>query len=164
MAVNIAYKSSGREAGGPQSATNRLRSQDRSGRSPGRWARSRGDLLRAALLVGPDGTWFEISGRRIELGRRKILTRLLEALVVARLQRPGAAIPQPELFAAGWPGEHIDPASACNRTYVAINTLRKQGLRDVLLTTEGGYLLDPGVHVRRADESGCCALPLSAVG
>jgi hypothetical protein len=34
---------------------------------------------------------------------------------------------------------------------VAISTLRKMGLRDVLRTEEAGYCIDPGYDVQRSD-------------
>ncbi len=48
-----------------------------------------------------------------------------------------------QLLQAAWPDETIQPASAANRLYVALATLRKQGLKRLLLTEEEGYLLDP---------------------
>jgi hypothetical protein len=34
-----------------------------------------------------------------------------------------------------------------------MTTLRRLGLREVLVRTEHGYLFDPGVPIRRIDES-----------
>jgi hypothetical protein len=48
---------------------------------------------------------------------------------------------------AGWPGERIGADAAANRVRVALTTLRKLGLRDVIKTGQGGYLLDPAMAV-----------------
>ena len=52
------------------------------------------------------------------------------------------------LQSAGWPGERMHPEAASNRVYVAITTLRKLGLKPVLVRRDDGYLLDPEVTVR----------------
>jgi hypothetical protein len=69
---------------------------------------------------------------------------VLAALVAAR--KGGEPLVRGDaLLAAGWPGERILPDAATNRLYVAIATLRKLGLRDVLVRFDEGYRLDPGV-------------------
>ena len=37
--------------------------------------------------------------------------------------------------------------AGASRVYVALGTLRKLGLRDVILSRDGGYLLDPRVKI-----------------
>ena len=108
-----------------------------------------------ALIVEPGARAYLIpQGQRCELGRKMLLRRLLEALVIGRLERPGRALTPEELLAAGWPDEpHIQPDAARNRLRVAIRRLRDSGLEGLLLTDEqGGYLLDPDVPVERAPE------------
>ena len=55
------------------------------------------------------------------------------------------------LIACGWPGERIVAKSGASRVYVALSTLRKLGLRDLLLSRDDGYLLDAQVGVGFAD-------------
>jgi hypothetical protein len=55
-----------------------------------------------------------------------------------------------DLLAAGWPGERMRADAGAHRVRVAISTLRKMGLRDVLRTEEDGYRLDPCFEVVRA--------------
>jgi predicted ATPase len=102
-----------------------------------------------ALRVGRNCAWFEARGRpRAELARRGSLKRILAALVEAHRTRPDCALGRDALLAHGWPGERLLPEAAGTRLRVAIATLRSLGLRDVLLTREDGYLLDPRVEIR----------------
>ena len=39
----------------------------------------------------------------------------------------------------GWPSERIGADAALNRAYVALASLRKKGLRGLLVSGEGGY-------------------------
>ncbi len=47
-----------------------------------------------------------------------------------------------------WPEQTMLPQSRRARVQVAISTLRKMGLRDLLLRKRGGYFLDPATPVR----------------
>lgn len=98
-----------------------------------------------ALAVADDGTWFQLgTGRRVDLKRRGSLRKVLRALV----DRHGnGALDRERLFAFGWPGERLHPEAASKRLRVAIATLRTLGLREVLLTRDDGYLLDPSIEV-----------------
>jgi len=82
-----------------------------------------------------------------------VLHRLLVALLEVRLRSPGAGLELHTLLEAGWPGEQMSHASGANRVYVAIATLRKEGLADVLLKRPAGYLLDPTLPIE-VDASG----------
>ncbi len=73
------------------------------------------------------------------------MRRVFEGLLAERLDVPGEPLDLDALLAAGWPGERVLPEAASNRVYVAIATLRKLGLRSVLLSRELGCLLDPDV-------------------
>jgi tetratricopeptide (TPR) repeat protein len=104
----------------------------------------------AALRAAPDGSWFEIdASARVSLTQRETLRRLFAALL--ERWRPAPDAPEPldvdAMIEVGWPGERLEPQSAANRVYASIRLLRKLGLRDVLVTLDGGYALDPGVHV-----------------
>ncbi|HJL24898.1 MAG TPA: hypothetical protein RMH80_21845, partial [Polyangiaceae bacterium LLY-WYZ-15_(1-7)] len=103
------------------------------------------------LVVWPEGRAFLAPGadEPVKLPERSPLRRLLERLARWRLEAPGEALSIDELIEAGWPDEKIRADAALNRAYVAIASLRKKGLRDVLLTTGGGYALSAAVAVRR---------------
>ncbi len=106
------------------------------------------------LRVASDGQWFDAPGSgRVDLGRRFVLHRLLTALVELRLRSPGAGIDLHGLLEAGWPGERMSHASGANRVYVAVATLRKEGLGDVLLKRPAGYMLDPTLAIDVAEPS-----------
>ena len=55
------------------------------------------------------------------------------------------------LVSVGWPDERLTREAAANRLYVAIATLRRLGLRDILQSRDDGWLLDPRIPVIRAD-------------
>jgi hypothetical protein len=104
-----------------------------------------------ALLVGEAGAWFRPpNGARVGLERRKSLALLLDRLASERLARPGATLAGGALFAAAWPGEKAIASAASHRVRVAVATLRKMGLRDLLVTQADGYALDANVGVVRA--------------
>ncbi|MEM9075070.1 MAG: tetratricopeptide repeat protein, partial [Myxococcota bacterium] len=97
-----------------------------------------------ALWVGRGGAWFRMTpSPTVHLGNRTSARRLLVALAGA-----GEAMSTHDLFAAGWPGEHADRSSASNRVRVALTSLRKLGLSDVLERVEAGYRLRQGLRVR----------------
>jgi predicted ATPase len=105
-----------------------------------------------ALLVGPAGRWFRAPhGERIPLDQRRQLALLLDRLIAERLARPGAALAWDALLEAGWPGERVIAAAGAHRVRVALSTLRKLGLKDVLVTTPDGYLLAAEVQAQRVD-------------
>ena len=80
------------------------------------------------LVVARDGGGFGVDdGPWRGLGRRRVQRRLLLAL--ARARGPMTA---PELMAAGWPGERMQPAAARNRLHVALWRLRRAGIGDLL--------------------------------
>jgi predicted ATPase len=105
-----------------------------------------------ALVVGPSGLWFRPPRAKasVRLHRRRSLQRLVDELATHRLRAPGEALGIPHLIACGWPGERILPEAGTERVYTAIATLRKLGLRKLLLQRDDGYLLDPSVSLVRA--------------
>lgn len=103
-----------------------------------------------ALVVGEG--WFKPPrAARVDISSRRAPSALLRALSEARRKRPGASLSVDDLFAAGWPGERALPAAAASRVYVAISTLRKLGLKDLLIRDETGYRFDPNVPVVAGD-------------
>ncbi|MBX7191286.1 MAG: FHA domain-containing protein [Sandaracinaceae bacterium] len=90
--------------------------------------------------VARDGTWFATGeDEPVDLRTRFALSRILRALVSSHLSTPDATVSLDTLMAAGWPGEKLLADSGPNRVYVAIATLRRVGLRDVIERREGGY-------------------------
>jgi hypothetical protein len=100
------------------------------------------------IVVGRDAEWIEANGVRHRLATRRPLRRLLVALAEARCMRAGAALSVEQLLCLGWPGEDPLPEAGSNRVYVAIATLRKLGLGQLLQRWDGGYRLDPSVPCR----------------
>jgi len=95
----------------------------------------------AQRVVLPDG---EV----VDLSTRAVLWRLVEALAAARRERPPRPLSSHDLVEAGWPGEATTGASGLNRVKVSLSTLRKLGLRDVLVRVDDGYLFDPQIPLR----------------
>jgi predicted ATPase/predicted negative regulator of RcsB-dependent stress response len=87
-------------------------------------------------------------GSRQDLSTRIPLRRIVGALVALHRSEPGVALPDEALIEAAWPGERIAHEASMNRLKVALATLRKLGLRELMLRRAGGYLLDPAVKVR----------------
>jgi predicted ATPase len=88
-----------------------------------------------------------LDGALLELGKRPALRKIVAVLAERRIAAPGEAVSLDALVAAGWPGERIRADAAINRIHVALSTLRRLGLRDVLLTAEQGYVFDPAIGV-----------------
>ena len=102
----------------------------------------------ADLRVHAEGHWFAYGGDPVDLRERTVLRRLLARLAEQRRDTPGAVVPAESLIGAGWPAEKMSHASAKNRLKVHVAALRDLGLRGVLLSSDGGYLLDPGVPIQ----------------
>ena len=79
------------------------------------------------------------------------MRRILDALVDRRLTAPGTTLTADALVALGWPDEKIQYEAGLRRARMAIVGLRNLGLRDLLLTRDDGYLLDPSVPLARSD-------------
>ena len=101
-----------------------------------------------ALVVDEhDQTVHLPDGRVVDLSRRGPPWRILRCLARRRIAAPGKGQPVASLIAEAWPGESLLPESGTNRAYVAVATLRKAGLRDLLVRSDDGYLLRPEVEV-----------------
>lgn len=112
-------------------------------------ARPRPDVDPRALVIGGEARWFRPPhAEPVDLERRKPLRLMLERLARHRLDRPGEPLPWEGLLEAGWPGERVILSAGAHRVRVAVSTLRKLGLRAVLLTVDDGYMLDPAVPVQ----------------
>ncbi len=108
----------------------------------------------AVLTVSHDGAAFSFAPSAharepTSLHRRPTLRRILLRLVEEREGSPGSALDVYALLEAGWPRAAVHPESGSQRVWTAIRTLRRMGLEDVLLSRDGGYLLDPAVPLRR---------------
>lgn len=101
-----------------------------------------------ALVIEDGGRRLHIEGReRIDLGRRATLRRIVVALHEHSIEHPGVALGVDALVERGWPSQTILPDAASTRLRVAISTLRKLGLRPLLLTRDDGYLFDANLRV-----------------
>ena len=95
------------------------------------------------LVVWSDGSAFVVgTGAKVALSSSKALRRLLAHLARRREVAPGEPVTRNELVAHAWPDEMVAPEAASIRVRNAISRLRKAGLRDAIVTTRSGYLLD----------------------
>ena len=83
-------------------------------------------------------------GAWIDLSKRHTLWRLLMALVEGHGHAP---LTVAQMQSKGWPGEKILREAGRARVYVAVSTLRRLGLGDVLVREESGYLLEPSARL-----------------
>jgi hypothetical protein len=103
-----------------------------------------------ALCVWAAGEAFLAPGGvKNTLPARSPMRRILDHLVTRREAAPGEPVTMEAIIDAGWPGEKMSADAALNRAYVAIASLRKRGLREVIVSAGGGYTISRGTVVRR---------------
>jgi predicted ATPase/Tfp pilus assembly protein PilF len=99
-----------------------------------------------SVSIAEDGSLVRLpDGTELDLSRRDVLKRIVVTLARARVDRPNAALTVDTLIEEGWPGERVKYQSALNRLKVALSTLRKLGMKDLIVRREDGYLLDPSI-------------------
>ncbi len=107
-----------------------------------------GTMPADALVVSEDARVFRTpAARAVKLERRHAVRLILLKLVDHRLKAPGESLSADTLLEYGWPGERVMAEAGASRVYVALATLRKLGLRGLLVSRDGGYLLDPEVQL-----------------
>jgi hypothetical protein len=111
-------------------------------------------LRGGALRVAQDGSFVVLpSGATVTVPGRGKLQNVLLTLANARASEPGAFVGPQALIDSAWPGERIARGAASNRLHVALDHLRRIGLREVLLRGEKGWHLDPAIPFAWADGS-----------
>ncbi|MGH1341026.1 MAG: FHA domain-containing protein [Nannocystales bacterium] len=104
---------------------------------------------REPFVADASGRWYTTpGGQRFDLERRKTLTRVFATMLAARRDEPGRALSVSDMLDRAWTDEKLLPRAGANRVYVAMTTLRKMGLRDLLVRTDTGYVLDPEIPLR----------------
>ena len=99
------------------------------------------------LRVAADASWFEIGQHHVDLRRR----RAHRAILLSLVERRGEPLDVYEAFELGWPHDKAGAEAAADRVYWVVGTLRRQGLRDVVITSDDGYFLEPAVRVEVID-------------
>ena len=96
------------------------------------------------VLTAGGRTLIDPRGRRIDLGRRRAVGRVLRALAAAA----PAPVSVHDLFSAAWSAQTASHESARNRVYVALSTLRGLGAADLVESTGDGYRVAAGMELR----------------
>jgi predicted ATPase len=91
-------------------------------------------------------------GTLVSLATRRAPRLILQALADARDKDSTRAMTGDDLLDAGWPGERVHPEAGAARVYTAVATLRRMGLRGVLIRRDDGYLLDPRIELVREQD------------
>jgi hypothetical protein len=123
------------------------------GPSPATGALAHAGAAPPPLRMHAQGAWYEPPGeKRVDFRRNVATRRVLARLLEARLAQPGVGVPAEALIEAGWRGERIARDAALNRLRVLASSLRRLGLRGLLLSEGSSYLLDPRVPVEVAQD------------
>lgn len=105
-----------------------------------------------ALRVWPAASAFALpGGDPVRLPDASPLRGILSALIDLRIESPGEGLSIDAVIGAGWPEERIGAEAALNRAHVALTTLRKKGLRALIVRMGGGYAISPSVPVRKLE-------------
>ena len=109
-----------------------------------------------ALLIDRARRTFRPPGasKWVDMSARVTPFSLLDVLVQRRLDAPGEPIDSLDLYAQVWVGEEVGVESSTNRLYVTIAALRRAGLKPLIVSERGGYMLDTGVEIILADDQG----------
>ncbi len=104
------------------------------------------DRNHEALIVTAEGSAFRPPGTDwVDMHKRRALPGILRRLVAQRRTQDADPLTVYDLIEAGWPGEKTLPEAGAHRVYVAIDTMRKLGLRDCILRNDDGYFLSTEV-------------------
>lgn len=98
------------------------------------------------LMIASDASWFDAGSGRVDLRRRRA-HRLLLLELVRRHREHATPLDVFDAFDVGWPDEQAGAEAAADRVYWVIGTLRRLGLKEMLITADAGYQLAPGVEV-----------------
>ena len=91
------------------------------------------------LRVGNDAEYFELHGEVVELARRPTIHAVFRFLVQQHEHSAQQRSTSDEIRNAGWPGERMTADSASKRVRMAISTLRKLGLKQIVVKDAIGY-------------------------
>ncbi len=115
-----------------------------------------------SLVLGPGLAWVRTpTGERVQLQRRPVLQRLLAFFIEQQGKAPASI---EAVVSAVWPGDPLSKQTF-SRARVAIFTLRRLGLQQVLLTHGDRYGLDDTlriVHARAEDAAPIDADPATS--
>lgn len=96
--------------------------------------------------IAQDGSAFRAPGGDVvRVPGRGANQRILALLGRARIAHAGIPVRREDLVSAGWPGERLREEAASNRLSVALDGLRRLGLRPVLVRAPSGWSLDPAI-------------------
>lgn len=110
------------------------------------------DARNDRLVIAAGAEWFKLPRQPLCVLETRIpLRRLLLALGELKLRNPNGVLPVTAAFEAGWPGERATPAAAAMRVYTAVHSLRRMGLKGLLVRRRRGYVLDINVQIAASE-------------
>lgn len=94
-----------------------------------------------------EARWFrDLSGRLVLLEGKRVMRRLVLALLRRHLEAPREVMTPRALFEAAWPADPTaSEAAVRSRVYMTLCRLRQFGLAGVIVHLGGGYRLSPYV-------------------
>jgi len=100
------------------------------------------------LGVSADGTRVVLpGGETLDLSRRRALRGIVRSLVEHKASGDATALGIEALRDAGWPGERMGAEAARSRVYVAVSSLRRMGLGELVEHVDEGYRLRASVRI-----------------
>ncbi len=118
------------------------------------------DTQDPTLVIASGAEWFKVGSQSlVTLETRIPLRRLLLALGELKMRNPNGVLPVTAAFEAGWPGERATPAAAAMRVYTAVHSLRRMGLKGMLVRRRRGYVLDLAVQIAASESQFPPAMP-----
>lgn len=91
--------------------------------------------------------WLAVGRTHVDLRRRPVLRRVVSRLVRGRIDEPSIPVPALTLIESTWPGDRSKRHALDNRLWVALSTLRKLGLSDLIVREGDGYLIPEFVEL-----------------
>ncbi len=104
-------------------------------------------VARPTLVIGINACSVSFGEAQLDLRTRGSLRRILLAVAAQHAAAPGTSLTAEQVFEAGWPYERASAKAAAARVYTAVYTLRRFGLRGVLVRRDDGYMIEPSIVV-----------------
>jgi len=99
------------------------------------------------ITISARADWFALDGHRVPISQRSLSRAVLQRLIQAHKDQPGAKIDTVALVEDIWADPNLCPLTGANRLYGIVHRLRQRGLKPVLKQDSKGYYLAPEVTI-----------------